>query len=178
MKSIKNVFSIYLIAFVLLSCNSKPSLQKYYVENQENQNFMVVDIPTSILNVTSDSLTNTQQKAYNSIKKLTFLGFKKTKSNGATYKTERRKVTQILEDDDYKTLITYGAKNQGAIVKYLGEDTAIEEVVLFFADNTQGFGVVRIMGDDMNPAQIHDFIEVVKKSNPNKNALKDIANFF
>lgn len=162
----------------MLSCNSKPSLQKYYVENQENQNFMVVDIPTSILNIKVDSLSKKQQRAYKSIEKLNFLGFKKTDDNLAIYQSERKKVSNILKDDAYKTLIKYGGKNQGAVIKYLGEDSAIDEVIIFGADNTQGFGIIRVIGDDMNPAQVLDLIEVIKSSNPDKDTFKEIANFF
>ena len=178
MRSIKTIITAGLITLLLLSCNSTPSLQKYYVENQENQDFMVVDIPTSILNIKVDSLTEKQQKAYKAIEKLNVLAFKKTDANVATYESERQKVKSILADDTYKTLITYGGNTQGAVVKYLGKDTAINEVIIFGADDTQGFGIVRVLGNDMNPAQLRDLIEVVKKSNPDKDALKDIANFF
>lgn len=178
MKSIKNIISICVITLLLFSCNSKPSLQKYYVDNQENQNFMVVDIPTSILNIKIDSLTDKQQKAFKSIEKLNFLGFKKTEDNSTIYQTEKEKVAHILSNHTYKTLIKYGGKNQGAVVKYLGNDNAIDEVVIFGADNTQGFGIIRVIGDDMNPSQVLDLIEVVKKSKLNKDSFKDIASFF
>ena len=178
MKSIKSILSICIVALLLFSCNNKPSLQKYYVENQENQNFMVVDIPTSILNIKVDSLSEKQQKAYKSIEKLNFLGFKKTEDNITIYQTEKEKVAQILNNDTYKTLIKYGGKSQGAVVKYLGNEDAIDEVVIFGADNTQGFGIVRVIGNDMNPSQVLDLIEVVKKSKTNKDTFKEIANFF
>lgn len=178
MKSIKTILTTGLIALLLLSCNNTPSLQKYYVENQENQDFMVVDIPTSILNIAVDSLTEKQQKAYKSIEKLNVLAFKKTDSNAVTYTSERQKIKSILADDAYKTLITYGGNTQGAVIKYSGEDTAINEVIIFGADDTQGFGIVRVLGNDMNPAQLLDLIEVVKKSKPDTDALKELANFF
>lgn len=178
MKSITSILSICITTCILLSCNNKPSLQKYYVDNQENQNFMVVDIPTSILNIKIDSLTVKQQKAYHSIEKLNFLGFKKTSENTKVYQTESDKVKHILEDDVYKTLIKYGGENQSAVIKYLGKDVAIDEVVIFGTDNSQGFGIIRVIGNDMNPAQVLDLIEVAKKSNPNKDALNGIANFF
>ncbi len=78
MKSIKNIISIVLIVVTIVSCSNKPSLQKYYIENQENQNFMVIDIPTSILNINEDSLSAKQLTTFKSIKKVNFLGFKKT----------------------------------------------------------------------------------------------------
>ncbi|MGB0896520.1 MAG: DUF4252 domain-containing protein [Flavobacteriaceae bacterium] len=178
MKRIITLLSICGLLTILASCNSKPSLQKYYITNQENQNFMVIDIPTSVLNINVDSLTSTQQKAFTSIEKLNFLGFKKTDNNTTIYETERDNVKQILSDNSYKSLIKYGGEKQGAIIKYLGEDEAIDEVVIFGNDNSQGFGIIRVIGNDMNPAHVLDLIEVVKQSKPDKEAFESIANFF
>ena len=78
-----------------------------------------------------------------------------------------------------KHLIKYGGKNQGAVSKVFRRMMhAIDEVVIFGADNTQGFGIIRVIGDDMNPAQVLDLIEVIKSSNPDKDTFKEIANFF
>ena len=76
MKSIKNLLAIIIITSLIVSCNNKPSLQKYYVDNQETKDFMVADIPTSILSIDQDELSESQLEAYNSIIKLNFLGFK------------------------------------------------------------------------------------------------------
>ena len=77
MKSIKNLFTL-IIAILFISCNNKPSLQKYYVDNQENKSFIAIDIPTSALNIDENTLTEKQKEAYNSIGKLNLLGFNKT----------------------------------------------------------------------------------------------------
>jgi len=178
MKSIKFIFSVLCITLLLISCNNKPTLQKYYVDNQENQNFMVADFPTSALNITEQSLTKSQLKTYKSVEKLNFLGFKKTTDNNSVYETERTKITQILSDDSYKTLIKYGGDKQGAIIKYLGSETSIDEVIIFASDDTKGFGIVRVLGNNINPSQIIELVDVVKQSNLDTEQLKGIANFF
>lgn len=178
MKSIKIIFSTLCITLLLISCNNKPTLQKYYVANQENQNFMVADIPTSVLNINEKSLTKGQLQAYKSVEKLNFLGFKKTIENNSVYENERTKVNEILSDNSYKSLIKYGSNNQGAIVKYLGSETSIDEVIIFGSDDTKGFGIVRVLGKNMNPSQIIELVDVVKQSNLDTEQLKGIANFF
>ncbi len=96
----------------------------------------------------------------------------------AVYLTESKKVKNILADNAYKPLIKYGGNNKGAVIKYLGSDNAIEEVVIYGTDETKGFGIVRVLGNDMNPAQLIELIEVLKKSKPNSESFKDIAKFF
>jgi len=178
MKSIKYIFSTLCITLLLVSCNNKPTLQKYYVANQENQNFMVADIPTSVLNINEQSLTKNQLQAYKSVEKLNFLAFKKTTKNSSTYETERTKINQILSDNSYKSLIKYGGDKQGAIIKYLGSETTINEVIIFGSDDTKGFGIIRVLGNNMNPSQIIELVDVIKKSNLDTEQLKGITDFF
>ncbi|NNF19400.1 MAG: DUF4252 domain-containing protein, partial [Flavobacteriaceae bacterium] len=40
----------------VLSCNSSPSLQEYYVSNSENPNFIALDLPASLLNIEETEL--------------------------------------------------------------------------------------------------------------------------
>jgi len=178
MKSIKIIFATLIIGILFTSCDSKSSLQKYYVDNQENQNFIAIDIPTSALNLDENTLTEKQKKAYNSIGKFNFLGFKKNDNNSSTYESEKLKIKSILADESYKTLIKYGNNKQGAIVKYLGSDTAIDEVIIFGSDNSQGFGIVRVLGNDMNPSQFLGLIQALENSNFDTEQLKGISEFF
>jgi len=178
MKSIKIIFSTLVIAILFTSCDSKSSLQKYYVNNQENQNFIALDIPTSALKLDESRFTEKQKKAYNSIGKLNFLGFNKNDTNSSIYESEKLKIKSILADDSYKTLIKYGNNKQGAVVKYLGNDTAIDEVIIFGSDNSQGFGIVRILGNDMNPSQFLDLVKALENSDFDTEQLKGISEFF
>ena len=105
MKSIQFIFTI--VIFTLVSCNTSESLDKYYVTHQEKQGFMAVDVPTSILEIDTNSLTQDQKEAYQSIAKLNFLGFKKSEANRATFTTEKQKVKKILTNTKYKSLVRF-----------------------------------------------------------------------
>ena len=178
MKSIKLICSTLIIAILFISCDSKPSLQKYYVNNQENKNFIAIDIPSSALKIDENILTEKQKKAYNSIGKLNLLGFNKTDDNSSIYETERLKVKSILANDSYKTLIKYGADKQGAVIKYIGSETSINEIIVFGSDNSQGFAIVRILGSDINPSQLLSLVETLKNSDFDTKQLKGISAFF
>lgn len=47
-------------------------------------------------------------------------------------------------------------------VNYLGEEDAIDEVILFGSDNNKGFAVVRIIGENMNPNDIMKISQELK----------------
>jgi len=162
----------------MFSCNKKPSLQKYYVDNQETLGFLVADIPTSALTINKEELTDNQLQAYKSITKLNFLGFKKNDDNTSIYEVERKKVKQILTNDSYKSLIKYGGSKQSAVVKYLGTETKIDEVIIFGSDDTKGFGIIRVLGNDMNPSKMLELVDVLKKSKLDTLSLKKFSNFF
>ena len=55
MKKSISYFAIFSV--LLMSCNSKPSLEKYFVENTENKNFVQVDVSPSILNIEKNKLS-------------------------------------------------------------------------------------------------------------------------
>lgn len=178
MKSIKSILVLTAFSFVLLSCSKEISLDKYYVDHQEKQGFMVLDVPTDILEVEAKSLTESEQKAYKSVKKLNFLGFKKNEGNVVTFETEKKNVKAILAQEKYQELIKFSNEGKSGVVFYLGEPNAIDEVILFGADEEQGFAVVRVLGDDMNPKRIFDLVRSINPTSVDDGKFKEIANFF
>ena len=73
----------------LTSCNSEPSLQKYFVENPENKHFIALDITYSILNVDQAKLSLEQQQALQSFEKMTILAFMPNPNNTTEFEIER-----------------------------------------------------------------------------------------
>lgn len=51
-----------------------------------------------------------------------------------------------------------------ASIKYLGDEDAIDEVVVYGDNDEKGFLLVRILGDNMNPAKLVLFIQALKDS--------------
>ena len=171
----KPVYNIGLLfSLFLFSCNSEPTLQKYFVENTENKNFVALDVSPEILNVDETKLSLEQKTALQSFDKINILAFKLDGKNKAQFETERAKVNLILKDEKYQQLMKFGSGKEGASVSFVGTDEHIEEFVLFANKKENGFAVVRILGKDMNPANLMTMISVLKQSNIDLKQLKPL----
>ncbi|RTY87247.1 DUF4252 domain-containing protein [Flavobacterium sp. GT3R68] len=170
---------IYIIAIIcslfLTGCHNEPTLQKYFVENTENKNFIALDVSPSILNVDKTKLSAEENEALKSFDKMNILAFKLNDSNRAQFDTERAKVVTILKDEKYQQLMKFGNGKEGASVSFVGDDEHIEEFVLFANQKENGFAVVRILGKDMNPTGIMTMMSVLKSSNLDMEQLKPIV---
>jgi hypothetical protein len=163
-----------LVGLVFGSCKSEPTLQKYFVENTENKDFIALDISSNILNVDQAKLTVAQKEALHSFDKMNVLAFKLNDKNKAQFETERAKVNLILKDTIYQQLMKFGSGKQGASVSYVGSDDHIKEFVLFANKNDAGFAVIRVLGKDMNPTNIMNMISVLKESKIDLEQLKPL----
>lgn len=153
-----------LAVLVLSSCSSTQSLQEYYVDNKENPNFISLDVPASILNLSETDLNNAQKEAISSLKKLNILAFKKSDENTAEFKLEQTKVKNILKDETYVELMKLNSSFGKGVIKYLGDEDAIDEVIIYGSSTEKGFMVVRVLGENMNPAHLIQFINALEKS--------------
>ncbi len=177
MKKILITMTVLIGTLLIAGCSSTQSLQEYYVDNSENPNFISLDLPTSILNLEEANLDETQRKALQSLRKLNMLAFKKTSANTEEYTVEKAKVNAILKNKDYKELMKLNSEYGKGVIKYLGEDDAIDEVVIYGSSDDKGFALIRVLGDDMNPAYIMQLMKAIQKSDYNEDALGDIGKF-
>jgi hypothetical protein len=170
-----SVFTSAILALLTLtSCESKPSLQKYFVENTENKNFIALDVSPTILDVNKAKLSAEQTAALNSFDKMNILAFKANAKNQAEFETERAKVKAILKDPKYQELMKFGSGKEGASISYVGSDENIEEFVVFANRKENGFAVVRVLGKDMNPNNIMTLMSVLKESKIDMEQLKPL----
>ncbi|RYC52965.1 DUF4252 domain-containing protein [Flagellimonas olearia] len=175
----KNIVKGILVmgAALLASCSSRQSLQEYYVHNSENPNFIVVDVPASILKMDAVDLTPTQKEAVESLRKFNLLAFKKNSGNAAEFEVERNKVREILKNGDFVELMKINSKYGKGVVKYLGEEDAIDEVIIYGDSDDKGFALVRVLGKDMNPAHIIQLMQAIQKSDYKGEGLGEIGEF-
>lgn len=164
----------FLVLLTLVSCNSDPSLQKYFVENTDNKDFIAVDVSPSILNLEKSKLSAEQTEALNSFDKMNILAFKANDKNQAQFEIERAKVKAILKDPKYQQLMTFGSGKDGASISYVGTDDNIKEFVVFANRKENGFAVVRVLGENMNPNNIMTLMSVLKQSNIDMEQLKPL----
>jgi hypothetical protein len=47
----KTIYLTIFLSLLVVGCNTEPTLQKYFVENTENKDFIVLDVSPSILNL-------------------------------------------------------------------------------------------------------------------------------
>ena len=52
-----------------------------------------------------------------------------------------------------------------ATINYVGDEDAIDEVVVYGDNEEKGFMLVRVLGDNMNSEKIAQFIQVLENSN-------------
>lgn len=163
-----------IISLFLISCNTEPTLQKYFVENTENKNFVALDVSPDILNVDKTKLSVAQIDALKSFDKINVLAFKLNDTNKAEFETERAKVDLILQDKKYQQLMKFGSGKEGASVSFVGTDEHIEEFVFYANKKENGFAVVRILGKDMNPTSVMTMMSVLQQSNIDLEQLKPL----
>jgi len=176
---ISYITSFVIASLILMACaGSEASLQKYYIDNQDNKNFLSVDIPASIIAL-KDDVDSEAAEAYNSLKKMNVLAFKKNGNNEAEYQVERKKVKEILKNGRYTELMRVNDKGRNFVIKYEGDENTekFDEVILYASDKEQGFALVRILGDDMTPEKFMKLADGVKNIDSNNGALKDLEGF-
>ena len=175
----KTIYSVAIfLSLFLVSCNSEPTLQKYFVENTENKDFIALDVSPSILNVDKANLSEEQNGALKSFDKMNVLAFKLNESNKVQFELERTKVNLILKDNKYQQLMKYNSGLAGASLSYVGTDEHIDEFVLYANSKDTGFAIVRVLGKDMNPTNIITLMSVLKKSNIDMAQLKPLQEMF
>ncbi|MFS4448600.1 DUF4252 domain-containing protein [Maribacter sp. 2307UL18-2] len=171
-------FMVLMAVTIFTACSSTQSLQEYYVDSSENPNFLSFDVPTSILSLEEADLTPVQKEAVESLRKLNVLAFKKSSSNGAEYEVEKTKVKAILRNKEYTELMKMNTEYGKATVKFLGDDTAIDEVIIYGNSDEKGFALIRVLGDDMNPAHLVQLLQAIQKSDFKGEGLQKVSELF
>ncbi len=176
---IKHIITMAFVVATLYSCNQGPSLQTYFVDNQERPNFLSIDVPLSMFKIDENQLTDDQKEAYRSVQKLNMLAYKIDSVNPANYKAELNKIKTILNDKKYQELMRGGNSSDGKfVIKYLGDDDDIDEFILFGNANEMGFAVVRILGDDMDANKLMKLSSVLEKGDIENGQVKQMMDFF
>ena len=174
----KNILYIIILVFVitLSSCSSEPSLQQYYVTNAENPNFLSFDLPASLLNLEKVEMDEEQKEAVSSLKKLNILAFQKKDGNNTEYIVEKAAIKSILKGSDFSELMKMNTEFGRATIKLKGDDDAIDEIVIYGDNDEKGFILIRVLGNNMNPANFVQLIQAIEKSDFEGKGLEQLGN--
>ena len=64
------------------------------------------------------------------------------------------------------------------IAKYIGSDESIEELVLFASDNKKGFGLARVLGDDMKLENMIVLLDQINNIDQESEIFNQLEGFF
>lgn len=177
--SIKTIITLLILVVTLQSCNQDQTLQTFYVDNELSPGFTSLDVPVSMLQIDEESLTEEQLEAYESIEKLSLIAFVLDDNNKEQMDIEYAKVKTILKNPKYEELMRGGNSTDGKfVIKCIADGDDVEEFILFGNSNTQGFGVIRVLGDDMNFNKIAELAKVLQESDIENSPLEKFSGFF
>ncbi len=168
-----------LLGIAFTSCNQGPTLQTYYVDNELKPGFASFDVPTSFINVESVEMTDEQREAYESVDKLNVLTYIEEDTDAVEYKLELENINTILKNPKYEELMRGGNSTDGKfVVKYLGDEESIEELIVFGNANNKGFMIARVLGDDMNVSKLMSLQSVLENAKFEDTQLTGLTDFF
>ena len=152
----------------VISCKNEKSLQSYLVETSSKEGFYTGDVPVNSMFSAKADISKDMKEITNSIKKINIAFLPKTADNIAAYEIEKRKLKNIFkENDTYKNLMSMKVKEMNIKVFYSGDTASVDEVIAFGFGDKIGVGVVRLLGENMNPAKI---IEMLKSLDYNESS--------
>jgi hypothetical protein len=168
------VYIAIAVSLLLVSCKNEPSLQKFFVENSEKKDFIALDVSSSILNVDKAQLSSDQKQALESFDKMNIIAFKANDKNKKEYQIEKDKLNAILKNEEYQQLMKVGSGSDGASISFVGTEDKVDEFILYANKKENGFAVIRVIGNEMNPSDIMNMLSVIQKSNIDLEQLKPL----
>lgn len=142
--------------FYLVGCQNfyKPTLQKYFVEKMDDPEFMVVDIPLVSFEDYFDNPEIQKLGIIKTIKKLNILLFLPRGSTPGKTKSERNQVNEILKNQDYESLVSIASDDVNVRLMVDSKEDTINEALIQFYEEDVVFGLVRVLGKNIEPEGI------------------------
>jgi hypothetical protein len=159
-----------------VSCSSDTSLQKFIVEKQEREDIISFDLSSKMLSLKDTAHSIENAEILNTIKKANIIAYKIDTLNRDVYNNDKEQLTNILKNKKYSELMRTGKGSNVVRVYTIGNEEALDEVIVYLNDKTKGWALVRVIGDDMQPDKIMQLIDDVKLNDPKQ--LEMIANIF
>ena len=172
-------FTLLFLAVVtmVMSCQSSMTLQRYFLESQENADFTLIEIPASLLGASLEDLTPEQMATFSSLRKVSVLMYRNA-TEKAFIASQQSLINNFLKSDGFEALVSARMKGEAqASILIRGAVDQIDEAVFFGFAEGEGFVLARILGEQMNPAafiQLADSLEESDFQFLSDSILKDI----
>lgn len=170
MRSITIYLSLLVSIFLLTGCNNTMSLEEYFVKKGQDKSYVAANLSSDVF-LSGADLSAEEREKISSIRKINFLAFKKDSAQ-ANYESDKVQLKKILNDEAYKSLVDYNGSGNQAKLVYTGNETNIDELIVFAENDEIGFMVARLLGDDMKPKDFYNLVKMMDKLN-----LKQVESF-
>jgi len=161
----KTTITLCFILMVLTSCQTN-SLQTYMVDHKDDEKFISLDFSLKTFIDNFEELTEEQQALFKDIRKVNLLAFKKDESLTDIYKEKQNQLTQIL-NEEFNNQQLMSVNDKGRQMKMYADnlDNKVQEIVIYANDSSKGFIVLRLLGDDLNPANFYKMMKLSDEMN-------------
>lgn len=170
-------FWSFLVALFFVGCSTSPSIQEYYVSKSEDPSFLILDIPTSILGIEENSLSEEEQEALSSFQKVNVLLFRKTEEISDKFDAELATVRHIMDNKDFESLLVLNDKQYSGKLVFEGTVDRPDEII-FFGSADQGFVIARLIGRKMQVDKAMLLANIIQRENGFEKATKALGRIF
>ena len=144
-------------------------------KKSEDPNFLVIDIPTSILGINNEVFNNEEQAALDSFQKLNVLMFRKTVENGEQFPEELKTVREIIDGVQFDPLKVVSDRQFSGKLLLEGSVERPDEIVFFGSATDEGFLLARLIGRKMQVEKAVVLAKALEREGALDNAVEAIG---
>ncbi len=156
---ISQIISTLILMIGLTSCHTN-KLEDYFVKASEDPDFLVVNIPSNVIEFDEAKLDKQTLKQIHSIKKFNVLLYR-NKIDLDKKKAEYKKLQNILKSD-YSDLVKVRRKGYNFDFSYQGKPESIDKLIFFGKDKDYNFMLGLLKADDVNPNNLYKAFRHIK----------------
>ena len=87
-------------------------------------------------------------------------------------------MSEILASDDYEELMKV-KMDEGAMKLYMkGDENAIDEIIVMASEDSKGFMLARLLGDDMNIADMMEMVQNIDEGDIDVSQFEGVMDVF
>lgn len=172
----KPIVLFFILFFTITSCKKDANIEQFMVNRQENQNIISFDLTPNMLQFKEGMNTTENLELLKTVKKANIMLSKIDTVHKNTYTQDIQVLKQIISHKKYQELMRYGKGANTVKILTVGESDSLNEVLIVGNDETKGWGIARITGNNMNPEQLLSLLDDIKWNDKKLN-LEQIESF-
>lgn len=152
-----------LIVFLLISaCQNNKTIEHYFVEKQNEQGFVIMDLPSSLLETDNLELDDKAKDAITSIRKLNIL-LARHDNIKLPIAHEKAVVNEIMQNKMYENLLSFQDSDNQVSVYVVDKNEKIDEIIVFGSQKNETMIIVRLLGKNMKFEHLSSIVKLISE---------------